>query len=407
MRNLNLNIVESSLFQAFIKELEDLHISDRDKILLGVSGGIDSMVLLTLFVSGGYNVSVANVNFNLRGKEGDEDQLFVQKWCKENDVECFVNQFDTIAVAQNKKISVEMAARDLRYDWFLSLLSAHNFRYLAIAHNANDNAETLLLNLLRGTGLKGLCGIARRNGSIIRPLLFAKRAEIEQFAKEFNVLYREDSTNSENIYKRNKIRNEVIPLLAQINPSVVETLNAETSHFRDSLSMEKTFVKELFFEDDKKNDSDKFLICSELKSRYQIREIPLSTVTKAISKYDETLVCNAISSFLADYSFSYSTSADIWNSILMQIKEVGATRIFYSDTEYIAVIERDKLKIYNRSIISDSNNLASFSMKIEEGQNEVKIPLISQSGATAQYQILLNRVESFDPRPPGLRCSLG
>ena len=201
-------------------------------ILLAVSGGIDSMYMANrapeLF--SGARLAVAHCNFSLRGEESDGDSRFVQEWCRDREMECFVKKFDTAAYAREKGLSIEMAARELRYAWFAELCRERGFDAVAVAHNADDNAETLMLNLLRGTGLRGVRGMGGRPG-VLRPLLGTERAEIRRWMEEHGCRWREDRTNSENEYKRNKLRNEVFPVFREINPSFVRTLNEDMSRF--------------------------------------------------------------------------------------------------------------------------------------------------------------------------------
>ncbi len=195
------------------------------RILLAVSGGIDSMYLANrapeLFP--GARFAVAHCNFGLRGAESDGDEAFVRAWCTEHGMECFTERFDTRAYAAEHSQSIEMAARELRYAWFWRLLDEQGFDAVAVAHNADDNAETLLLNLLRGTGTRGLRGMGDRDG-IVRPLLETSRAEIREWMEAHGLPWREDSTNADSSPKRNRIRNEVFPVFARINPSFVRTL---------------------------------------------------------------------------------------------------------------------------------------------------------------------------------------
>ncbi len=202
------------------------------RILLAVSGGIDSMYLANrapeLFP--GARFAVAHCNFALRGAESDADEAFVRAWCAEHDLECFVKRFDTRGYAAQHGVSIEMAARDLRYAWFAELRQTGGFDAVAVAHNADDNAETLLLNLLRGTGTRGLRGMGDHDG-IVRPLLHIPRAEIREWMLAHGCAWREDSTNADNALKRNRIRNEVFPAFEQINPSFVRTLGEDMTRF--------------------------------------------------------------------------------------------------------------------------------------------------------------------------------
>lgn len=203
------------------------------RILLAVSGGVDSMYLANraqeLFP--GSCFAVAHCNFRLRGAESDGDEAFVREWCKEKGMPLYVNGFDTREYASSHGISIEMAARDLRYEWFAKLCSDRGFDAVAVAHNANDNAETLMLNLLRGTGSRGLRGMSQNRAGILRPLLGTSRAEIESWMKAKGLSWREDSSNSVNDVKRNIIRNEVFPIFSRINPSFMSTLNRDMEHF--------------------------------------------------------------------------------------------------------------------------------------------------------------------------------
>ena len=178
----------------------------NDRILIALSGGVDSVVLAHLMLKANYDIALAHCNFHLRKEESNRDEAFVRSWAKENSVELFVKEFDTFAYMKENKLSLEMAARDLRYQWFDSLLKEYGFSYLATAHHLDDSIETFFINLLRGTGIAGLHGIQAKNDKIIRPLLFATREDILNYAKKNNISYVEDSTNSETKFIRNKIR---------------------------------------------------------------------------------------------------------------------------------------------------------------------------------------------------------
>ncbi len=193
-------------------------ISTTDTILLAVSGGIDSVVLVDLFHKAKFRFAIAHCNFGLRGKDSDEDAEFVQRLAVLMHVPFFSEKFDTSTVALQKGISIQMAARDLRYAWFEKIRQDNNFDYVATAHHLDDQVETFLINLIRGTGIAGLHGIPVKNGTIVRPLMFAYRKDIMQYANNNQIGYRTDQSNSETKYLRNKLRHEVIPLLCTINP---------------------------------------------------------------------------------------------------------------------------------------------------------------------------------------------
>jgi tRNA(Ile)-lysidine synthase len=192
--------------------------SRDDQILLAVSGGIDSMVMSHMFQQAGYRFAIVHCNFGLRGKESDGDAEFVSKLAKQMKVLYFSEKFDTATIAARHGISVQMAARDLRYQWFEQIRKENNFTFIATAHHLDDQAETFLLNLIRGTGIAGLHGIPLKNGAVIRPMMFAFRKDIEQYATENQVKFRSDLSNHETKYLRNKLRHEIIPLLCSINP---------------------------------------------------------------------------------------------------------------------------------------------------------------------------------------------
>lgn len=207
--------------------------------LLAVSGGMDSMCMADLFLReiGADSFAIAHCNFHLRGAESDGDEALVKAWADSNGVRMHRVDFDTKAYAGERGVSIEMAARDLRYSWFDQLCKEFGYDVVTVAHNANDNAETLMLNLLRGTGLNGLHGMAAVSGNIFRPLLEVTRKQIEGYVLAHKVPYRHDSSNFESEYKRNRIRNEVFPVFETINPSFVRTLNREIGYFTEAGSI--------------------------------------------------------------------------------------------------------------------------------------------------------------------------
>lgn len=202
-------------------------------VLLALSGGMDSVVLSHLLKEEGFTFAAAHCNFGLRGKESDEDEDFCRRWAEKLEVPFFVQRFDTGTYASVKRISIQMAARDLRYAWFEELCAQHQYAYLLTAHHANDQAETVLLNLVRGTGLKGLGGIHAVNGNLVRPMLEWDRQEVFRYAKAYKLSWREDSSNSKTDYHRNALRHEVMPELEKMNPSFVEGMGRFTSLMQD------------------------------------------------------------------------------------------------------------------------------------------------------------------------------
>ena len=190
----------------------------QDKILLTVSGGVDSMVLMSLCVNSGYTVGVAHCNFCLRGRESDEDEILVQEHARKYGIECHNRRFDTVGEMERTGESMEMAARRLRYTWFAELCEEHGYTVIAVAHHIDDSIETFFINLMRGTGLRGLTGIHQQVGRVVRPLMFASRKEILDYALHKHIPYREDSSNKTTKYLRNKIRLGLTPRIREINP---------------------------------------------------------------------------------------------------------------------------------------------------------------------------------------------
>ncbi|MBQ21373.1 MAG: tRNA lysidine(34) synthetase TilS [Vicingaceae bacterium] len=218
-----------SAFQNHIKS--NRLFQPTDKILLAVSGGKDSMAMLHLFVAAKFNIGVAHCNFQLRDKAADEDELFVQQTCQQLDIPFHSIRFDTAEYAEKNKISTQMAARELRYNWFEEIKNTYHYHFIATAHHQNDVAETMLINLTKGSGLSGLHGIKTKNNHIIRPLLCFTSDEIQQYIFTYQISYREDQSNTSVKYVRNKIRHKVLPKLVEINPNIIESLNKTARHF--------------------------------------------------------------------------------------------------------------------------------------------------------------------------------
>ena len=228
--------MELLLFDRFIKYIADNKIlNNDDKLLLGVSGGVDSAVMLDMFVRGGFNVAVAHCNFQLRGEESMEDEQALVEKCRDYGVTLYNIRFDTAAEMERTGESVQVAARRLRYTWFEQIRSENGFDKIAIAHNADDSVETFFINLVRGCGIKGLTGISNINGRVVRPLLFASRRDIVEYAVSHKIKYREDSSNSSTKYLRNKLRLGVIPKLREISPAFGATMTGNIARLTECL----------------------------------------------------------------------------------------------------------------------------------------------------------------------------
>jgi len=204
------------------------------KLLIAISGGLDSVVLAQLFHSLNFDISLAHCNFHLRGLESDIDEEFVKNIGKKLALETFTTSFNTNEYASTNKTSTQIAAREFRYHWFQELVVKHQFEYVLTAHHADDNLETFLINLSRGTGLEGLTGIPAINNTIVRPLLIFSRAEIEQFANKNSIEWREDQSNASTKYVRNKIRHQIIPILKELNPTVLNSFQKTIANLKGS-----------------------------------------------------------------------------------------------------------------------------------------------------------------------------
>ncbi|MBE6338613.1 MAG: tRNA lysidine(34) synthetase TilS [Lentimicrobiaceae bacterium] len=256
----------------FKKYIERYNLIDKDdKILLALSGGVDSMVLARLLLlsqrdyettsqrvgmqsQSQCNLAFAHCNFHLRGEDSNRDERFVTDFARENNIPIYINHFDTETYAKENSLSIEMAARELRYNWFKELKEIHNFDKVALAHHGDDQIETFFINMLRGSGIKGLKGMKPQNDFYIRPMLFSNRNQIMTFAKENDIQWVEDYTNQETVYLRNKIRHQIIPLFDEIKDNArqclnfsIECLSSENELYRnliDEKLAEIEFVKD-------------------------------------------------------------------------------------------------------------------------------------------------------------------
>ena len=223
------------MFEPFKQHLESrLSFLKNSKILIAISGGIDSVVLTHLCHKLELNIALAHCNFNLRGDESDADESFVLQLAEDFELDVFIESFDTNTYAEENKVSIQMAARDLRYNWFEELSEQLNFDYTLTAHHADDNLETFLINFIRGTGLEGLTGIPDVNNQFVRPLLPFSSNDIKSYAKSKNINWRDDSSNASTKYLRNKLRHDVVPILKEINPQLLQNFNNTIENLKES-----------------------------------------------------------------------------------------------------------------------------------------------------------------------------
>ena len=290
-----------------------------DKILLGVSGGVDSVVMLHLLVRAGYEAGVAHCNFQLRGKESEEEHEFVVWLAEHYNIPFFVKKFDTLQYASEQGISIQMAARGLRFEWFEQLRRTHRYDYIGIAHNKNDKVETALINLARGTGLKGVTGIKPKSEFIVRPLLFAGRKDILHYCHQEKLSYREDSSNQTTKYSRNRIRHEIIPEFQKINPQFLDRMDKNLDRFRSAYILFESMM-------------------SEIKERLLIKQRNDWAINfKLLKEYPENYTI--LYELLKPFGFSADVVSDVFSSLG---SESGKT--FYSDN-YKVVKDRSKLII--------------------------------------------------------------
>ncbi len=283
-------------FEQFI---EDKRLFDRKaKILLAVSGGVDSMVMLSLFANSGFNIAVAHCNFGLRGQESDDDASFVEQESKKMGVDYFSKTFDTISCSKTQKQSIQEAARELRYQWFSQLAKDMSFDHIATGHNLNDSIETLIINLTRGTGLRGLGGIPVKNGNIIRPLVFATRREIEEHASANSINFRIDSSNNQDYYLRNKIRHHVVPLLEEANPNLYSTIFEYFGIVSGTLVILDRYV-----------DNQRVVCVAKTQAGYSIN------IAKLLEANSPKLI---LFEFLKEFGFSSTVCTELFNSLCAQ-----------------------------------------------------------------------------------------
>lgn len=330
------------MLKAFEKSLqEDFHFLKSAKILVAVSGGVDSVVLTHLCKRSGLNIALAHCNFNLRGKESDKDHDFVQNLAEQWNLRIFHHKFDTEAYAEKHKLSVQMAARELRYAWFENLRKRENFDYIFTAHHANDDLETFLINLLRGTGLDGLTGIPLQNDFVIRPLLNNSRAEIEKYALENKLSWREDSSNASTKYLRNKIRLEIVPQLQEMNPQVLQSFQKTKHHLGQSSQLVEDYISVIFSR-----------IASETEFGYSFNIKLLKTIphTKAVM-----------------YELFKSFGFSEWNDVI-DLLDAQSGKVIYSNSHRLI---KDREELLLTKIPSEEN----FEYEIPEGEDHIMLPM--------------------------------
>ena len=290
------------------------------RLLVAVSGGPDSVVLLDALHREGFFVVIAHCNFHLRGEASNEDAAFVKSLAAKYQVPYCQVDFDTEKVAAERKISIEMAARDLRYEWFSQMADEHNCDLIAVAHNADDTVETFFLNLTRGSGLQGLSGMAQLRGKIVRPLLKVSRKQIMEYIAEYNLQYRIDATNLETIYTRNKIRHNLIPQFEEINPSFLNTMANNMRFIASAQSIVETYAAEAY------------------KKVVKIENERIIFDLKALKQ------CQGIDTLLFIWLTPHGFSSDVIMQLYYSLFDNLSGKQFFSPTHRI-VLERESIEL--------------------------------------------------------------
>lgn len=291
----------------------------KKTFLLAVSGGVDSVVMADIFYKGGIKFAVAHCNFQLRGAESDGDEKFVAELAKKYKAKCFIKKFETDLYAKQQKLSVQMAARELRYAWFNELIENEGFDNLVIAHHADDAIETFFINLLRGTGIAGLHGISAGYEKLVRPLLAFTRKEIEDYAKKEKLTWREDSSNSSDKYERNKIRHHLIPELKKINPDAANAISLTIQNLSETEQVYRKAIEETLA---------KLMLKREGRTHISISQLQkLETAHLYLYEY------------IKQYGFNYTQAKEICQALNGQ-----SGKLFVSDSHKI-ILDRKYLVI--------------------------------------------------------------
>ncbi|MEM9830939.1 MAG: tRNA lysidine(34) synthetase TilS [Bacteroidota bacterium] len=335
----------------------------HDRILLSVSGGVDSSVLCHLFAQEDQYWAIAHVNFQLRGEESDQDEHFVMQLADKYKVPFYNHSFSAQTFAEEQQISTQMAARQLRRAWFEQLVTEEKFDYVALAHHHNDQLETLLLNLAKGSGIAGLRGMLPKNGIWVRPLLWATKEEIKEYAREYQLTWREDRSNAEDKYQRNWVRNHIIPALQKINPALLETTQATSQRLREVEAVFQSEVKYAESEYITKKDNKLFIQKEIILKHPQANSL--------------------LSEWLSPYGFSWNDARQIVRATRAQAQP--GKRFFSSD--YCLWVDREQLVVTPQSVLPDfpAWHIAEKSTETPWGQLRGKV--IDR----AKYQIIADK----------------
>ena len=337
-------------------------IPDRAKLIVGVSGGADSVALLHLLVEGGMNCVVAHCNFHLRGAESDRDALFVKNLAKEYELPYYQVDFKTEEYAKLRHLSIEMAARELRYDWFKELISREKADYVAVAHHADDLVETFLINLSRGTGLHGLTGMKEINGKVVRPLLSVWREEIKSYVRKNRLSYVEDSSNAIPFCARNKFRNDIIPGIEETFPYFKKSLFSTIHNLREAEVFMESQINSLALL--KKIDSESYKISKEC-----VKEL----YSPVFALYES----------LSSFGFSYGVVADA----VMGVDKPSGKAFLSKDAKFILRSERGYW-ILTKNI---ENSSAEYSITKKEDWDKLPISLAVREYDISEFHLIKDK----------------
>jgi tRNA(Ile)-lysidine synthase len=375
------------MYNRFLKYISAEKLFGRhEKLLLGVSGGVDSVTLLHLINRLGNEFAIAHCNFNLRGKESDEDEKFVKSLADENGIKCYTNSFATADFALENGISIEMAARKLRYDWFEKVRQQGHFDLIAVGHHLDDVLETFILNLSRGTGIRGLSGIKPKTGYIVRPLLFANRNEIETYAEENELSYRFDSSNDDIHIKRNKVRHQILPLFDELNPSFRNNLQRTIQNLNQTETVFLNKIEEIRFQIMKEEGNwitiDKLKLSFLAPVSIYLFELlrPFHFNSDTVENIIELLYGNPGNQF---FSATHRLIIDREKLIITPI-ENPVQELFYIEKDQEKVFDPIELTVSVESYlpgykIPDSNDIAVFDLE------KINFPLVIRKWQQGEY----------------------